>query len=205
MDEYPLHTGFMGFKLYTPTQSCCEICTRLAPYCRYWATPALGIEKPSFTTNGCELFFEKDTPEDFIPLSHLIRTPSPENSNSTAASRSRRRTVRKVFTDRLIPTQHRTFWVVVGVIGSRWTFLAYPVTWMTEFTSHKARSFSHHHRRLLLLLWKDEKPRCSHYVRLITKVSRSRTGVGFGSHGPGQKSARQLWRSTRTFKRPLKS
>jgi hypothetical protein len=31
-------------------------------------------------TNGCELFFKKDTPEEFIPLSHLIRTPK-ETSN----------------------------------------------------------------------------------------------------------------------------
>jgi hypothetical protein len=73
LDKFPIHAGFVGFKLYSPTQSCCEICTRLAPYCQYWSTPALGIEKPSRYTNGCELFFKEGTPEDFIPLSHLTR------------------------------------------------------------------------------------------------------------------------------------
>jgi hypothetical protein len=90
MDEYPIHAGFVGFKLYSPTQSCCEICTRLAPYCRYWASPALGIEKPARTTNGCELFFKEGTPEDYIPLSHLIKT-----ANSTAVSPPQRRRLNK--------------------------------------------------------------------------------------------------------------
>lgn len=91
LEEYPIHAGFVGFKLYSPTQSCCEICTRLSPYCQYWATPALGIEKPSRMTNGCELFFKKGTPEDYMPLSHLIKT----TKNSTAPLRNRRRRLNK--------------------------------------------------------------------------------------------------------------
>jgi hypothetical protein len=126
MEKYPLHAGFVGFKLYSPTQSCCEICTRLSPYCRYWATPALGIESPSRMTNGCELFFEKGTPQDYIPLSHLIQTPTPKNSNSTAASRNKRRRLNQVPDAFHGPPHNNPTSYFLGCGWSNWFTLDFP-------------------------------------------------------------------------------
>jgi hypothetical protein len=72
LDEYPLHAGFQGFKLYAPEVSCCEICARLHPYCMYWATPPMKLENPSRFINGCEFFFGNDVPEEFIPRSYIL-------------------------------------------------------------------------------------------------------------------------------------
>jgi hypothetical protein len=71
---YPIHAGFIGFKLYLPAKTCCEACSRLAPDCRYWSTPAQKIEGTSFR-NGCELYFDELSSPDAIPESYLIANP----------------------------------------------------------------------------------------------------------------------------------
>jgi hypothetical protein len=60
LDEFPLSTGFLGFKLYGPeSESCCEICAR-EPACKYWTTPPLSIVSPlPDRWKGCELFFDE--------------------------------------------------------------------------------------------------------------------------------------------------
>jgi hypothetical protein len=68
----PLHSGFKGFKMLNPTAACCEICSQLAPYCIYWASPSFLITDPYPGNNGCELFFKADTPQDMIPRSHIL-------------------------------------------------------------------------------------------------------------------------------------
>jgi hypothetical protein len=72
VDGFPVHVGFVGFKIYRPTQSCCDICSRLSPYCGYWASPALGITSPTTIWNDCELFFAQGTPKDIIPKSQFV-------------------------------------------------------------------------------------------------------------------------------------
>lgn len=72
MHEYPQRAGFKGFKMYDPVLACCEICTRLGPGCRQWATPPLQLPQPSLASNGCDLFFGNDTDPALVPVSHLI-------------------------------------------------------------------------------------------------------------------------------------
>ena len=64
---------FSLLQLHYPQKSCCEICTRLAPHCRYWVSPAAKIPRPTYATNGCELYFDQDVPEDVIPRSRLLQ------------------------------------------------------------------------------------------------------------------------------------
>ena len=64
------HDGFQGFKMYSRTQMCCEICAR-TPYCVSWATPFLRMPDPSRGSNGCELFFEPSAPDEYLPVSFL--------------------------------------------------------------------------------------------------------------------------------------
>jgi hypothetical protein len=71
---YPTHAGFIGFKFYIPAKSCCEACSRLAPDCRYWATPPQKI-KATRSRNGCELYFDEKSNPDAIPESYLIANP----------------------------------------------------------------------------------------------------------------------------------
>lgn len=75
VQKYPVHAGFRGFKVYAPGIVCCEVCSRQKdPPCRYWATPPEDLEKPSFVTNGCELYFDKEVQSKEVPFrSALLR------------------------------------------------------------------------------------------------------------------------------------
>ena len=64
------HDGFQGFKMYSAPLMCCEICSR-TPYCVSWATPFLRMDDPNTANNGCELFFEADAPDEYVPVSHM--------------------------------------------------------------------------------------------------------------------------------------
>lgn len=70
LDQYPLHAGWKGFKLYSPAVACCEICTRMAG-CRAWSSPPFNIAPSavSHVNNGCELYYDQSTPMDIIPRS----------------------------------------------------------------------------------------------------------------------------------------
>mmetsp|Transcript_5404 Transcript_5404/g.15301 ORF Transcript_5404/g.15301 Transcript_5404/m.15301 type:complete len:671 (+) Transcript_5404:70-2082(+) len=72
IDEYPLHAGWKGFKLYYPAVACCEICTRMEG-CRAWSSPPFNIAPSQLhtVTNGCELYYDKSTAVEIIPRSHL--------------------------------------------------------------------------------------------------------------------------------------
>ena len=85
IEMFPVNSGFKGFKLYFPDLSCCEFCTRLAPWCVYWATPAFLIEKPAFNNNGCQFFFQPNTPRGIIPKSHLLSTKPPDGNKAQNA------------------------------------------------------------------------------------------------------------------------
>ena len=60
LDAYPISVGFLGFKFYSPWESCCDICAR-EPGCVYWTTPPLTRTSPNKRLNGCELFFHENT------------------------------------------------------------------------------------------------------------------------------------------------
>jgi hypothetical protein len=64
------HGGFQGFKMYHPTQMCCEICAR-TPHCQAWSTPFARLPDPWTGQNGCDLLFPPETPNDEIPVSSL--------------------------------------------------------------------------------------------------------------------------------------
>jgi hypothetical protein len=64
------HGGFQGFKMYHPTQMCCEICAR-TPHCEAWSTPFARLPDPWTGQNGCDLLFPPETPQDEIPVSSL--------------------------------------------------------------------------------------------------------------------------------------
>lgn len=85
----PRHDGFQGFKMYSVTPMCCEVCTR-TPYCQYWSTPFQRLPEPSRFINGCELFFGPDAPDTVIPKSHLW--PPLNSSRTLPPLRYRRRT-----------------------------------------------------------------------------------------------------------------
>ena len=72
-DLLPVHAGFVGYKMHYPTKTCCEVCTRLAPYCQYWASPPIKIPKATFGVNGCELYFPENTPKELVPRSILLQ------------------------------------------------------------------------------------------------------------------------------------
>jgi hypothetical protein len=83
LSKYPASYGFSGFKLYTPLQSCCEICAR-TPGCRYWTSPPL-----TYLTNanhkGCELFFDSlnlDMIGEEIPKGPTLLTRSENHPNN---------------------------------------------------------------------------------------------------------------------------
>jgi len=64
------HDGFQGFKMYSASTMCCEICSR-TPFCVSWSSPFLRMENPTPIRNGCELYFEPGTSDDYVPVSHL--------------------------------------------------------------------------------------------------------------------------------------
>eukprot|EP00977_Amphora_coffeiformis_P018658 scaffold6634_cov158-Amphora_coffeaeformis.AAC.16 len=67
--KYPQHRGFRGFKIYNAAETCCEICSRQKdPPCRYWASPPERLADPSFSVNGCELYFDADVADDDLPF-----------------------------------------------------------------------------------------------------------------------------------------
>ena len=72
VDQYPIHAGWKGFKLYRPDAACCEICARMEG-CQAWSSPPFNIHPSqlSSVTNGCELYYDPSTPLDIIPRSHL--------------------------------------------------------------------------------------------------------------------------------------
>ena len=78
--------GFIGFKFYYPTRSCCEVCSRTR-HCVYWATPPKGLSKPSRVRNGCELYFDNGTgadPEhDYMPSNGQMGLLLPEANFSS--------------------------------------------------------------------------------------------------------------------------
>jgi hypothetical protein len=84
-DKTYYHQGFKGFKLYSPAEMCCEVCSRLSSDCLYWSTPPLGLAEPYLANNGCELYFRDNTSE-WIPESMFVN-----NSNSNLRRRQRRR------------------------------------------------------------------------------------------------------------------
>jgi hypothetical protein len=69
------HRGFKGFKMYTPAEMCCEICSRISSDCAYWATPPIHIEDSFFGNNGCELYMN-DTSSEWMPISMFINESS---------------------------------------------------------------------------------------------------------------------------------
>jgi len=71
LESYPNHDGSQGLKLYSPAQSCCEICSRQSECC-YWTTPSYRLPNPPFITNGCELFYDTDVEPDVITNSTRI-------------------------------------------------------------------------------------------------------------------------------------
>lgn len=80
--------GFKGFKMYSPGEMCCEICSRLPDDCIYWSTPPLNlIDEPYVGNNGCDLYFRDNTSE-WIPESAFVNNaPPPPQSR---ANRMRR-------------------------------------------------------------------------------------------------------------------
>jgi hypothetical protein len=86
IDAHPLSTGFLGFKFYSPMESCCEICTR-EPLCRYWVSPPLSLTPAMSRWGGCELFF--DEPADKYDQQVLSRRL--ESLTSHVRRRNRRR------------------------------------------------------------------------------------------------------------------
>ena len=78
-EAHPLHSGFLGFKMYGPSLMCCEICSRMVPDCTYWATPpSHPNEEFSFLRNGCELYYSKD----FQPIVSNLLQPLPPTSKN---------------------------------------------------------------------------------------------------------------------------
>mmetsp|Transcript_15697 Transcript_15697/g.44010 ORF Transcript_15697/g.44010 Transcript_15697/m.44010 type:complete len:869 (+) Transcript_15697:70-2676(+) len=76
-----VHQGFKGFKMYSADGSCCQICNRMRPYCVYFTTPPFHLQGAAFASNGCELFYRHDTPDEFILRSHQIPSqPSPRRT-----------------------------------------------------------------------------------------------------------------------------
>jgi hypothetical protein len=67
----PIRQGFKGFKMYSPEEMCCEICSRLSPDCLHWATPPSGLADSSFSSTGCDLFFN-DNRSLWIPESMFV-------------------------------------------------------------------------------------------------------------------------------------
>lgn len=68
--------GFLGFKFYSPRESCCEICAR-EPLCKYWVSPPLSITPGWSRWNGCELFFEQPVDsQDHAMITRQIRRRS---------------------------------------------------------------------------------------------------------------------------------
>ena len=68
LEQYD-HIGFRGFKLYDAAVSCCEFCSRQTnPPCRFWSSPPLKMEDPTWFVNGCEFFFDKGTPVEDLPF-----------------------------------------------------------------------------------------------------------------------------------------
>ena len=68
IDDFPISSGFLGFKFYSPLESCCEICSR-EPLCKYWVTPPLSVTPGIPRWSGCELFFHE--PADSTDYSRL--------------------------------------------------------------------------------------------------------------------------------------
>lgn len=66
------HDGFQGFKMYTPSLMCCEICSR-TPHCVSWSSPFGRMDNPTPLRTGCELYFERDdaAADEYVPVSHL--------------------------------------------------------------------------------------------------------------------------------------
>ncbi|GKY97711.1 hypothetical protein MPSEU_000729300 [Mayamaea pseudoterrestris] len=80
MDDFPYSTGFLGFKFYTPVESCCEICSR-EPLCKYWVSPPLSLTSGLLPRwGGCELFFDEPVDSsDHKALSQGLRRRLAEN------------------------------------------------------------------------------------------------------------------------------
>lgn len=81
VESYPVRKSFLGFKMYKPTEMCCEICSRLAGHCKAWATPIpafpMGLlegfkNRHHKVCRGCELFFDNETSLGVVPYSPMI-------------------------------------------------------------------------------------------------------------------------------------
>lgn len=71
VDPFPVHESFFGFKLYFPTEMCCEICSRLAGHCQAWSTPISAFPKDEVFRRGCTLYFS-NTSDYAIPYSTML-------------------------------------------------------------------------------------------------------------------------------------
>ena len=86
------HGGFLGFKLYDAPRACCEICTRLAPYCTAWATPPKNFPEASRFRNGCELYFDnEDLNPEYIPSGGITGLVTGEEATTNHTTTTRRR------------------------------------------------------------------------------------------------------------------
>lgn len=117
-EQYPIHYGFQGFKVYFPDRVCCEICSRMRPYCKYWSSPPWKLPDPNHVMNGCELFFDQATPDDFIPRSHLLG----DLQNVTLPHRRKLNTV-EIFSGQPHSSESAYF---VGCGWSQWFTLDFP-------------------------------------------------------------------------------
>lgn len=125
-NNYYYHSGFRGFKMYTPIEMCCEICSRMLD-CIYWATPPYHLLEPTFTNTGCELFYIDNTSE-WIPYSQYITVPTMTTNNSennnSSAHMSRMLSTESYHGPPVLPDRRPTYFLGCG--WSFWMTLEYP-------------------------------------------------------------------------------
>eukprot|EP00978_Attheya_sp_CCMP212_P039316 scaffold203359_cov35-Attheya_sp.AAC.1 len=129
LKKYPIHAGFQAFKLYWPEIACCEICSRLRPHCKYWASPPLKMKNPGFVHNGCELLFSSDVPTEVIPRSCIFGDINTTLSHYNTAGH-RNRNLKKEEEEEVVYTHGRPhnapLSYFIGCGWSNWFTLDFP-------------------------------------------------------------------------------
>ena len=79
---FPIKKSFLGFKMYSPTKMCCEICSRLAGHCKAWSTPIPSFPRGEklMPRNGCELYFDSENSLGLVPVSPSIAALNKTNN-----------------------------------------------------------------------------------------------------------------------------